>query len=80
MSSKHIFSVPISGASLKLRLVIFNSSLFPMSKIQELAKLIEDFCMEHQQKIALQFEEEDGNMENDLSYRQSEINGEGEQE
>lgn len=77
MTSKHIFSVPISGASLKLRLVIFNSSLFPMSKIQELAKLIEDFCIEHQEDVVARLDKEAEGMENDLSYWQSGINGGG---
>ena len=80
MYSKHIFNVPISGASIKLRLVIFDDSFFPVSKIQELAKLIEDFCAKHQEDAVARFEKEAEDMENDLSYWQSEINGEGEQE
>lgn len=71
MSSKHIFNVSVSGASLKLRLVIFDSSFFSMSKTQELAKLIEDFCIEHQQKIVARLDKEAEDMDNDLAYWQS---------
>ena len=71
MTSKHIFNIPISGASLKLRLVIFDSSFFPVSKIQELAKLIEDFCTKHQEDVVARFDKEAEGLENDLSYWQS---------
>lgn len=71
MTSKHVFNIPVSGASLRLRLVIFDSSFFPVSKVQELAKLIEDFCIEHQEDVVARFESEAEDIENDLSYWQS---------
>lgn len=75
MSSKHVFNVSISGASLKLKLTIFDNKAFPVLKIQELAKLVEDFCAAHQED-AVQLFKKARDMENDLSYWQSEINGE----
>lgn len=70
MTSKHVFSASISGASLKLRLVIFDDRFFPALKVQELSKLIEDFLAKHQEDV-VQLYEHGSDTENDVSYWQS---------